>query len=370
VNDDKIIQFITSIESNNVCVPYVVSKIFEMVADDSIVWNIIPDRDKTAMAYMSRVIYNFCFDLLIENRLSDNYYKYGSVTIYNVDAANGMRAATANEVRLGIEGLIPQEIYPAGEDSFKNLCLMLWLATGKQFYFKQAGYELRYDAGGRVENTVYEMLQASCRQIADIAKWVQDGTCEKAIKIINKFKRNGGYKYAEYAKDEIYEPISIKQLIKNIDTEFPRNSNNISYRKAIAYVIKTNRNDVRLTPLEISELRRIYKDFLREKENSNGKDTAVVNNELKQKCERLDKASLAGLIDRKHFAFKIIKTLKANNYTRCSEKQMKYIDDAIAILDDLPSNKQQAKDSEVITEDYIDDTIDSLAHIIESGIFE
>ena len=59
-------------------------------------------------------------------------------------AHNGIRFATANEVKQGVKGLIPEFIFPAGENEYKLMCLLQWTFCGTPFFFRNAGYKICY----------------------------------------------------------------------------------------------------------------------------------------------------------------------------------------------------------------------------------
>jgi hypothetical protein len=276
-------------------------------------------------------------------------------------------------VAQGIKGLIGEDIYPAGENEYKLLCLLNWTFTGVSYYFRQAGYKLDYDENGKAKNTFYEMIQMSAQQLKELFTWVSvRNNYDSAIKKIERMKRNNGYKYASYEKDEITEDITIKQLVYNIYQVFPRQSPNVEYRRALALAIKSYKNKKPLTPLEISSLRDIYEKHALDK-NRGAQLQGDEINELKEKCERLVSERRSGKISPTHFAYTIIDTLKKTNYTKCSVKQQSIIDDALKILDrstDKTVQESETKKTEILSESEIDYSLSSLSNAIGQGLFE
>ena len=348
-------QFFNFIDEYDRCgIPYVCIEIAKLLDDNGCYYMIDKERKK-ALARIARVTLDKLLDADLSMTSLDKVIPYGKIETYNVSAAYGLRPATENEVRSGVEALIPEYVYPAGEKIYKTLCLMYWALTGRSWYYRQAGFNLTYNkTTGKPEETVMDMLDKCIEEYVEMIKFVSDeDKYDKAIKIIKKSKRNG-FKYADYAKDEITEEISVKQLVKNIDEKFPRKSDNKDFRRAIALVIKTNVNNERLTPMEIAELRRIYREFTSNRRNYEKK---TVNEATKEQCEIiLNNRAILGV---DNFVYKIIGTFQKHNYiVKPSEKQQKFIDEALQKIEEAKQKKVQSE-STVITEDDIDNDLNS-----------
>ena len=375
-------------------VPYICKEIAKLL-DDNGCYYMISDEYKVNLSQLARVSLDKLFDPDGSKIVLDKVIPYGKIETYKVSAAYGLRPATENEVKNGVEALIPEYVYPAGQETYEMLCLMYWALTGRSWYFRQAGYELSYNkTTGKVENTIVEMVDACILKFIEMLKFVSDyDKYEKAIKIIKKSKRNG-FKYADYAKDEIKEEISVKQLVKNIDEKFPRKSENKDFRRAIALVIKTNVKNERLTPMEIAEMRRIYRVFTSDRKNYEKKK---VNEATKEQCEIILKNKALLGVD--HFVYKIIGTFQKHNYiVQPSEKQQKFIDEALEKIEaeqmkqnttgiiteddidkDLETSEKSVNDTETEKSDssktetadnFLFDDIDHMYDILNSGIFE
>lgn len=368
IDDQKLKTFIDSITDFDL--PYLISETLKMLDDSSPLCGIISDSNKVALCKMISTYFDSCYFVYSDDIGLDKLLKYGKIEVYRIDARDGIRYATANEVANGVRGLIPNNIYPAGEDVYKLLCLLYWTFTGRSYYFRQAGYKLDYDKDGKVTNTLYEMIQMSARQLIELFDFVADNTkFEKSLKLIKKMKKNNGYKYANFAKDEIEETVTIKQLIYNICRAFPHNSPNADYRKALALAIKSSKNNVKLTPYEISFLRDTYYKHATDPESKN---TLVgdCDEQLKSDCEILLSEQYSGKINQNHFCYKIITTLKRNNYSKCSEKQYNIIKDALNIINSKNESTETNTKTEIISDDIIDMSLNSLSNAIGNGLGE
>lgn len=370
-DDVKTTSFIKNMSSGYMELPYIMEQTLDMLSDDSPMYNIITNSNKKALCIMLDQYFTSCYDLYIDDIAFDKLLKFGCIEVYKVDAANGLRYATTNEVAQGVKGLIGENIYPAGEKEYKFLCLLYWSFTGKQYYFRQAGYKLDYDDTGKAKQVFYELVQMCAYQLKELFEWISvKDNVDKAIRKIEKMKKHNGYKYATYEKDEITEDITIKQLIYNIYKVFPRNSTNLEYRRALALALKSYKNKQTLTPLEISMLRDIYDKHALDM-NRGAKRPCDVDESLQSDCELLLRERYSGKINSNHFAYVIIETLKKNNYTRCSVKQESIIKDALKLVkNDIEAENEQTNNTEIISDSDIDASLQSLSNAIGQGLFE
>lgn len=368
ITDSGLQQFVESMESNRDSVPYLIRSILDLLCDKSLYYGAITDENKLAFVYLMRLYYNTCFSIYLDNINFSNILKYGKIEIYKVEAANGLRYATVKEVENGVEGLIAEYIYPGGKTEFQHLALLGWTFTGEHRAIRSFGYKLKYNNDSDVVTSDLEIILNNADALKAMMDWVADGDkMNKSIRCINKMKRNNGYKYATCEKDEIVENISIKQLLKIIEQMFPRNSKDKEYRKALAMVVKTHTANRRLTPLEISELRRIYKKFAMETKSAQPENSDK-NNKIRKQCEEILAARDKGILDGSMFVFKIISTLESNNYSRCSIKQYSFIEDAYNKIANEAVEENNTQ-SEIISETDIDNSLASLSNAMGSGLF-
>lgn len=366
--DTKTKSFIANLASGYIEVPYITIETLNLLSDDSPLLNAIPDYNKKALCSMMTMYFDSCLDLYMDDLNLDKLLNFARIEVYKVEASSGIRYATVNEVAQGVRGLIAEYVYPAGEEAFKNLCILNWTFSGKPYNLRLAGYKLNYSNDGKVMTSFYEMVQMCANDIKQLFTWLEDeARYKKCIKIISKMKSSNGYKYASYEKDELSEDITIKQLIYNIRNTFPRNSTNNDYRKALALAIKAKDN--RLTPMDISWLRDIYYKHALDR-NRQGSVSNEVNEKLKSECAKLLEERYKGKINQKHFAYTIIDTLKNSNYTKCSPKQYSVIEDALKIINSADKKDDISKKTEVVSDNEIDMTLSSLSDAIGNGLFE
>ena len=357
-DETKLTSLITNLSSGFIDVPYLISETLKLLADDSIYYNAISDNDKISLCIMIDNYFSDCWEQYIADINLDKLLKFGKIEVYKIEAADGLRYATQGEVTNGVKGLIGEYIYTAGEEEYKHLCLLQWSFSGIGYFYKQAGYNLKYDDEGKVLTSFYEMITQSAYGLKDLFNWISvKSNFETAISKIKKMQKKHGYKYANYAKDEVTEEITIKQLVYNIYRVFPRNSTNYEYRRALALALKNYKNKKPLTPSEVSWLREVYEkhavDITKEV------ISVEENNELKDKCEKLLAERYSGRIKQNHFAYNIIETLKKLGYSKCSDKQMSIINKAYYTICEQPikESNEEANNSnktEIISDNDIE----------------
>lgn len=310
--------------------PFLALKIAELLSDESLLINILSDKDKLNTGNFLYNYHRVCWGLFTDaddmKRL-ENGLKMAKRELYKVDAPMGERFATTKEIAMGVKQLKGEIQYPVTEDTYKLLCILYWSFTGKPAYFKEAGYNLTYDVANKgYKESFYEMLLMSYKQLVEACNFYTNyAKFDATMKALDKV-RKVGFKYASYADDEIEETLSIKQLIYNIDITFPRSSSNADYRKAISLVIKGKKSLKSLTPLDIAFLRRVYLQYAVDKKGELEKSEP--NAEIQEMCEELLREQYKGKVKQDHFAYKIIETLKKSGYKKCSQKQYSILEDA------------------------------------------
>ena len=242
--------------------------------------------------------------------------------IYRMDAVNGIRIATNTEIEDGALGLIEEVKYTISEENFRLVKLMAWTVHGRH-------RDLIDGVGKYVDKNLplYEKIIVSANDLIKLFNWVSQPVqyLEDRDKLLKMNKVIEEYKYPDYAYDEVKSEYSPRQLVYYLDKNLPRGSSDKDTRRALNLVINFKKTKYfRLGPMEKQLLRKEYEKAIKvvKKEEETG-------SQLKDDCEKLLKARKDGLVDKNHFAFKIIETLRGFGYSRCSEKQYDIIRDAL-----------------------------------------
>lgn len=369
-NDVELTALLNSLEIGFDENPFIIDGVLKMLEDDNPFYDIITDGNKKALLKMLKMHTELCIDAYFGDiKKIKDIIKMGKIDVYKLNAADGFRDATEKEVEQGVKGLIREYIYPAGEQEFKYLSLILWTFYGYGYYYRSAGYELEYTEDGKIATSLYEMIHTASLDIKKAMEWFGGEKREKAVNKLKKYKRNKGYKYASYASDEVVEDITVKQLLCNIKRIFPRKSENKNYRKALALSIKGT-GGIKLSPYEISWLREVYDKYALDSSMKGLTHDKEQDTDLKEKCELILKERHNGKIDKTHFVYVIIPTLKRMNYTKCSAKQYKFIEDAYNLITSTQEVESRAEDFEVIAESDIDISLQNLSNAIGDGLFD
>jgi hypothetical protein len=94
--------------------------------------------------------------------------------------------------------------------------------------------------------------------------------------------------------------------------------------------------------------------------------------EVKNICETLLNERYSGKINPKHFAYTIIETLRTKNYSQCSPKQLSILEDAMKHVNKSndETNEEPTENTEIISDNEIDSSLESLSNAIGQGLFE
>ena len=298
-----------------------------------------------------RLLFNYvdsCWPIFLDDVNIKSLFQYAQTEVYHIQAENGYRVATNNEVENGVLGLIGEVTDNIPEKEQKLLHLLQWTFDGDWREFKAAGFDVKFNSDRTVATTYMQMIKQSATLLNDLIDFTSEGRqFDYCLTQLRRVKRLGKYKYPQYAADEIKVDMPLKSLAFALKNQLPKGSGNSDIRKAW-YLTLTyyNNNRVKLKPSEVSFLRQVYADLNTQEGVSKFKDSASAKGspEIQANCEKLLNALNSGLIDPNHFAFKIIGTLKENGYKRISSKQQAVLDSAMREVE----VKQRAKAKEIV----------------------
>lgn len=283
-----------------------------------------------------------CWPLYLEGVKIDTLIPYMQTDIYHVNATDGYRVATMNEVENGVASLVCEVTDNIPEKDQKLLKLLQWTFDGSWRTFKSAGYEVKFNSDRSIATTYMQMLTQAGNEINELIDYMNEGRqFDYCLRTLRKVKRAGKYKYPQFAPDEIKVDMSLKQLVYTLQRQLPKGSSNPDIRRAwymVLNVYKDAKGQKSPSPSDVAFLRKVYSDI-----NSNGGSSEIAKQDreakelarqsLKDKCNRLLDGKQKHLVKSNHFAFKIIETLIKIDYSRVSIKQMSILDDALKELD-------------------------------------
>lgn len=345
IADEKLLKSMVGIENSNIKVAYLLDATLEILSDNSSYLNIISERNKIALC-------NLCIKVASTLAGASAFKKdteikkaceYSMKKIYYTEAPNGKRIATKGEINNGVTELTVDVTYPAGEDVHRKLNTLGWILFGDVRYIYALGFKVKYNDRKEVVTPTYDIIAALATDINSALEWYSTMQFDKALKIIQKFSKAYKNIYIDSVQDEIKESISVEQITKDILDRFPKGSNNIEYRRAIAISLKY-RNKNKLTPMEIKFIREQHRDFNVETSTDNES-----NNEIKIICNNILKAVNNGEIKEEELGVKIAKGLVDSQKWRVSTKQLSVI---TKLNDKINKPKNEDSSEDIDSDDY------------------
>lgn len=334
---DRFVSIVSNIENSEL-----ITFASNYLSDTNISVHNISSEMKIDLVKLINSYYDSCSDLILFDDIDlEKLFNASVEDIYYVNASDGLRVATVKEVENGVLGLTIMKNYTIGVDKHRLLALLLWTITGNVKYFRSAGFDYEHKI---INNINYGMIKIAYAELQDMIKWVSSKNFkDDTIKLKSVIKR-GKYKYPDFAYDEIKANMTVKQLMYYLGKNLPRKSDDKNVKRAWHLILSVqNGRKYKLSPMDISLLRSL---------SANLNSLNRTNDKLKRECEEILKAGQDGIISTNSFVFKIINTLKANEYKKVSTKQYNIIKDA---LDRIQSAKQNQK----ITESRIDELDDT-----------
>ena len=331
---------------NNVSGSKLLSDIIAFLDDDNMYMKNVSDKNKISLVSLMKQYYIACGDLFIVDSKLDKLVAVAKQEIYSIEATSGVRIATKSEVENGATGLVVTEKCLLTLEKYKLLNLLMWTITGRLSYFRQAGFEYKYDKETGLTDTIYDLIVRSGADIKNMINWVEKKReFDSDIHSLKQALKSGKYKYPDYAADEVKVDITIKQLLFYLSNNLPRKSTNQRYRDALYLVIKEQENKYfKLTPGNISFMRGVYSELSSGAGKADSTDDET-NSALRDECENLLKGKSAGLIKGDHFAFTIISTLQRYNYSKCTKKQYDIIREATLKISDKGAEDKETKEA-------------------------
>lgn len=362
--DTETIELISNISNDKLDKPVLLSKLLDMISDDSPYIRHIGEAKTLSLARLAKEYFNTCWSAYLDTSMGgvklDTLIKYSEYIVYHVQAPNGFRVATENEIKNGVEELVAKTTPVLSDEEAEHLNLLLWTFKGQLRYYKKAGLSFTY-TDGKLDDTDYQLVCKAGQKLRGMIDWISvGGNYERALASLKIGKKASKYKYPNFAKDEIICEVSPKQIQYlcelNIvgkgltDTQFEV--------KRILYRVK--KDNYKPLPHEITLMRKAYNEVVNGvTENS----TQKLGTTIDALCEKLDKGKATGLIDSNHFAFKIVNTIRKTG--RCSDKQLNILREAENKMDSQVISVVKAQENKEKSND-IDDDMKELLELSDS----
>ena len=308
------------------------------------------------------------FDISSGDVIIETLIEHTQQDRFIIDAANGTRVATVNEVneaifkKVGdqIIELVNDPVLKLSDSEYKFINLFAWTVTGKWRYYKRAGYtyefvnnklkepEVRYIT--RISNVLFRM----CELLRE------DNYYSGIIDKLKNIKKAGNYKYPAYAQDEVTSDEKIIFVIDQLTKMMPRRKNKLLYEcNRILYDNKSKP----ATSYKIQDKITLRKGYYSLKNPDDETFSFKADNdkivaETKELCDTIRSGIADGLFGQNEFAVRIVGTLGKNDYRYCSEKQRRILVEAVnkinlakhtrkqtSILEDAASEGKQGENA-------------------------
>ena len=273
---------------------------------------------------------------------------------FMIDAANGMRVATKNEVDEGIYniadsgtiGLVNDPVNKIEDSEYKFICLFLWTVTGLWRYYIRAGYTVEFDTNSKVKEPEIKYISSIRHVLFRMCELLKDDSYYTSI--INKLKhikKLGTYKYPSYAADEVMPDEKISFVINQVERLMTRRKSPLIYECHLILRRASSKSTKSFSTQDKMTLRKgLYE--LRHPEEFNGEAVEQAEiDEIREMCEKIRQGVINKHLGENEFAVKVASTIMKNNYRRCSAKQRAVLVDAI---NKIKSNENRAKQTEIL----------------------
>lgn len=365
-NNRELYNVINNIIGDTIENTYVMENILSILTDGA--YN-LEDAYRLKLAEALRSHFELVWTIkYIDNTNIDRLISFIKEDIYYIDAYGGHRMATKNEVEHGVTGLIKKESWlfgDEGQEIYKQLNILQWAITGRLMYYRLAGLQYNWGENG-LEDTFIQLFSRSTAVTTGLYTLLRNkDRFNYIVSTINKAVRRGRNKYPDFAPDEVAVEISKKQLLFKLQAIIWEYEG-FSESKRLLIRLKKD-NTYKLSPYELSLLRKDYEELtsIMFKGNKVKTKKGLTDEQvsLKEKCDKIEKYVIDGMLDKKEFSLKIVETLKKYNYNRCSEKQMNILNESIAKAEKALENKEETK---VMTDADIPEVMENIYDVMNA----
>lgn len=371
--------------------PWLVAECLYAISDFNPASNILPTKDLKELYDMTvrlnKALWMPKYDLDNEKNNIVSLINYYEQPRYCIDAADGSRVATKNEVNEAIVNICVDsmiEIYnkPAvrlEKSQINFINLLMWALTGFWRYYIRVGLKCSFDSNNKVKEAMNTILKDNIAVFNRFCELLEDGSYYiNTIEELKRIKKLGPYDYPEYAADEVKPNETIAFVINQVEKIMPKQKGKTLWRcekllkdKKYGYIKQYSTDDKIAFRKGYIELRNpgfFDGDDIKARMESE-------YTEVKELCEKIKSAVIDGLCDNNEFAVKVASTLIRNNYSRCSQKQKNVLIKAIKDIDEkrkiinssqkIMEEVNSIQTKNISTENY---SLDNLSDLLGKGL--
>ena len=350
------------INENETYSTVICNELLEMIADNSKLRNYVSEKNKICILNFIRDFYKYIVNDIGYNKkvTIENLFANRRKKIYMVETYDSKRTATEKEIEQGVESLSVAFRYAFEEKETELLCCLGFVITGKEYYFDNAMNDRTVKFS---EDSQYTNFVSLSTKLNEMLTYFKENSAKQFLKDLSKKAKDLRVPLPrKFAEDEVTENISAKQIIEMARYKLSVKDDDKFRKRACAIILNRQKYGKEFLPEEIAFIRKVvnrYKDIEEERKVAlQEQEKPQPNMEVYRKCSILRECKAQRLIDPSQFVFKVIGTLEKNNFTKCSEKQMKIIDESLKDLERLGVNinkkdkvKSESKDLTLIIDD-------------------
>lgn len=292
------------------------------------------------------------FDISSGDVNIENLIEYTQQDRFIIDAANGTRVATVNEVNEAIFKkvgnqtieLVNDPVLKLSDSEYKFINLFAWTVTGKWRYYKRAGYSYEFVNNKLKEPEVRYITKISNVLFRMCELLREDGYYSGIIDKLKNIKKAGVYKYPAYAQDEVTSDEKIIFVINQLNKMMPRRKNRLLYDCNRILIDNKSKPATSYKTQDKITLRKGYYSLKNPDDEIFGlkTDNDEFVAEIKGLCDTIRSGVADGLFGQNEFAVRIVGTLGKNDYRYCSDKQKRILIEAVNKINLAKNARKQA----------------------------
>lgn len=320
--------------------------------------------------YIRKCRYLYSYYLTGKPRLEKLMESEVSV-VYYVQAANGRRIATVNEVKNGVKELEPEFQDCFGEEERQYIYTLLWTFTGLIRFYTKTGLSVSYTNDTINENDVQLIIKAGQKLRGMIDFFSGPGDFPDIEDKLKKFRKMSAYKYPTFAEDEIVSNISFKQDYFVCREELSKaGAVTDAQREARRLIFIHDNYKYKFLPHDMAVIRQVAYELRNSVVSAKvvrGK-TRELPHDVVDLISKLDKGRESGAFRPKSdFVFKVMDTVR--KYGKCSPKQLAILQEAVDKMDIFVFNTVKAKKDKEDKDSKAEfnDSIFSMAQALGNG---
>ena len=352
----------TAIQFNNPC--WIVKELLYNLSDDNPIMAVMGNEKLSKLANLAVEIafsIDNVWNQIVSGKLKmDTLYEYTRQDRWVIDAADGERVATKNEIDEGI-------VYNAGRkfielknkpiESIENsqeifLNMFMWLISGYWRYYLKAGYKVEWTKDRALKESVETYILNVENVLLRMCELFSTNYFDNLINKLKYIKKLGKYKYPEYASDEIEADNKIIFVINQVGVLMPKKPKSTIQSKAFGILKRNKGKSIQhYTVEEKILLRKCYYELKDELNNGKFNGSFERSKDIEDICNTIREAAVNGTLPNTDFSLKIVQTLMNKGYVKCSERQMAILVEALNKIKKAEKQNEQIKAIEAMSDD-------------------